>query len=126
MKIAFPSQENIGLDSPVYAHFGSAPYFVIVDSNGGDVNIIENKDLHHLHGNCQPLRALGGISVDAVVVGGIGRGALTKLYQEGIAAYRAVEGSVSENLALIKSEKLPRFNIDQTCQGHGQNGECIH
>ena len=126
MKIAFPSQENIGLDSPVYAHFGSAPYFVIVDSNAGDVNIIENKDLHHLHGNCQPLRALGGISVDAVVVGGIGRGALTKLYQEGIAAYRAVEGSVSENLALIKSEKLPRFNIDQTCQGHGQNGECIH
>ncbi|AOY58818.1 NifB/NifX family molybdenum-iron cluster-binding protein [Desulfococcus multivorans] len=126
MRIAFPSTEKLGLDSPVYAHFGSAPYFVIVDADGGDVETVENKDLHHLHGNCQPLRALGGISVDAVVVGGIGRGALTKLNQEGIVAYRAVEGSVSENLALIKNDGLPRFNIDQTCQGHGRNGECIH
>lgn len=126
MKIAFPSQENLGLESSVYAHFGSARYFVIVDSDAGDVETIENKDLHHLHGNCQPLQALGGKPVDAVVVGGIGRGALMKLKNEGIATYRAVEGSVSENLELIKTDKLPRFGLDQTCAGHGENGECIH
>ena len=126
MKIAFPSQENLGLESPVYAHFGSARYFVIVDSDAGDVETIENKDLNHLHGNCQPLQALGGKPVDAVVVGGIGRGALMKLKNDGIATYRAVEGSVSENLELIKTDKLPRFGLDQTCAGHGENGECIH
>jgi predicted Fe-Mo cluster-binding NifX family protein len=126
MKIAFPSQENLGLDSSVYAHFGSARYFVIADSKTGDAETIENKDLNHLHGNCQPLQALGGKPVDAVVVGGIGRGALMKLNKEGIATYRAVEGSVSENLELIKSDKLPRFSLEQTCSGHGKNGECIH
>ena len=126
MKIAFPSQENLGLDSPVYAHFGSARYFVIVDLRDGDVETIENEDSDHLHGNCQPLRALGGKPVDAVVVGGIGRGALMKLDKAGIATYRAVEGSVAENLELIKNDRLPRFTLDQTCSGHGKNGECIH
>jgi predicted Fe-Mo cluster-binding NifX family protein len=126
MKIAFPSQEDLGLDSPVFEHFGSARYFVIVDSATGAAETVENKDLHHLHGSCQPLQALGGKPVDAVVVGGIGRGALMKLGNAGIATYRAVEGTVSENLALIKEDKLPRFSVDHTCAGHGKNGECSH
>jgi predicted Fe-Mo cluster-binding NifX family protein len=49
-----------------------------------------------------------------------------KLGNAGIAAYRAVEGTVSENLALIKDDKLPLFSVDQTCAGHGNNGECSH
>jgi predicted Fe-Mo cluster-binding NifX family protein len=126
MKIAFPSQENLGLESSVFEHFGSAHYFVIVDSATDEAEVIENKDLHHLHGGCQPLEALGGKPVDAVVVGGIGRGALTKLDNAGIATYRAVEGTVSENLSLIKGGKLSRFSLYQTCAGHGKNGECIH
>lgn len=126
MKIAFPSQESLGLESQVYAHFGSARYFVIVDSNTNDAQTIENKDLHHLHGNCRPLQALGGETVDAVVVGGIGRGALMKLKDAGIATYRAADGTVLENLQLMTSEKLPRFSVDQTCAGHDINGECIH
>ncbi len=126
MKIAFPSQENSGLNSPVYEHFGSARYFVIVDSNTKEAQIIENKDLNHVHGNCQPLQALGGKPVDAVVVGGIGRGALMKLDSAGITTYRAVAGSVSENLELITSDKLPRFSLDHTCAGHDKNGKCIH
>lgn len=126
MKIAFPSQENLGLNSPVYEHFGSARYFVIVDSTTGNVETVENQDLNHLHGSCQPIQALGGRPVDAVVVGGIGRGALMKLHHAGISTYRAVQGMVSENLALIQSEKLPRFSLDHTCTGHGEKGECIH
>ena len=27
MKIAFPTKENQGMDSPIYGHFGSAPFF---------------------------------------------------------------------------------------------------
>lgn len=127
MKIAFPSQESLGLDSPVYEHFGSARYFVIVDSATGEVETVENQDLNHSHGNCQPLQALGSRPVDAVVVGGIGRGALMKLHQAGISTYRAVQGRVSENLDLIRREKLPRFSLDHTCAGHGEKkGVCIH
>jgi len=126
MKIAFPTQENKGLDSAVYSHFGSAPVFVVVDAQSGELEILDNKDLGHEHGKCQPLAAIGGTIVDAVVVGGIGGGALKKLANAGIRTYRAVEGTVSENLSLIKTDKLPVFAMDQTCQGHQGIGDCVH
>ena len=126
MKIAFPSQEDRGMDSPVYSHFGSARFFVIVETSGNGVETIENSDLHHIHGQCQPMNALGGSPVDAVVVGGIGGGALRKLQSSGIKIYRAVEGSVDENLTLIKDGKLPEFAFNHTCAGHADGHECVH
>ena len=53
MKVAFPSQEDRGLDSTVYGHFGSASYFVIVETDDGTFNIVQNPDRDHLHGHCQ-------------------------------------------------------------------------
>ena len=126
MRIAFPAKENKGLESPVYSHFGSAPVFVVVDAENDGFEILDNQDLGHEHGNCQPLAALGGTPVDAVVVGGIGGGALKKLAHAGIKTYRAVEGSVSENLSLIKADKLPLFAMDETCRGHQGIGDCVH
>jgi len=126
MKIAFPTQENKGLESTVHNHFGSAPFFVVVTSENGDLEILDNQDLGHEHGNCQPLAALGGAPVDAVVVGGIGGGALKKLADAGIQAYRAMEGTVSDNLSLMKEGRLPVFTMDQTCRGHQGIGNCVH
>ena len=80
-----------------------------------------------VHNHCQPLVALGGTQVDAVVVGGIGGGALRKLLNAGIKAYRAVEGTVLENLALANNDKLDEFSPEHTCQGHHHGiGECVH
>ena len=126
MIIAFPTHEDKGLESPVYGHFGSAPRFIIVDSERGSFEVLENGDLEHRHGRCQPLNALGGRQVDAVVVGGIGGGALSGLNAAGITAYRAVDASVAENLKLIQAGFLPVFTLDQTCAGHGSGEGCIH
>jgi len=126
MKIAFPTSEDNGLQSPVYGHFGSAPFFIVVDAETDELTVLGNQDLGHTHGNCQPLQALGNTTVDAVVVGGIGGGALKKLYDASIKTYRAVEGTVSDNLTLFKAEKLPPFTMAHTCQGHQGIGECIH
>jgi len=126
MKIAFPTQENKGMDSPVHGHFGSAHYFVVVDTEEDSTDTVENPDRDHLHGHCQPMKALNGRKVDAVVVGGIGGGALRKLLMEGVKAYRAAEGSVQDNLELLTSGKLPLFTPDQTCAGHGIGDSCPH
>ncbi|MBU0987701.1 MAG: diguanylate cyclase [Proteobacteria bacterium] len=126
MKIAFPTQENMGIDSPVYSHFGSARFFIVVDAKTGEIETENNKDLDHIHGKCQPLVALGGKTVNVVVVGGIGKGALHKLGNAGIAAYRAVEGTVAENLELFRAGKLPEFTMEHTCSGHQINGQCAH
>ena len=126
MRIAFPTQENKGRESVVYGHFGSARHFIIVDSEKASLEAVDNGDTDHLHGQCQPLSALGGKRVDAVVVGGIGGGALARLNSAGIAVYRAVEGSVAENLKLIETGVLPVFTPDQTCAGHGSGTGCVH
>ena len=126
MKIAFPTQEKKGIESLVYGHFGSAHYFVVVDTEENSTEIIENPDRDHLHGHCQPLKALNGRRVDAIIVGGIGGGALRKLLMEGIKVYRAAEGQVRDNLELLNSDKLTVFTPDQTCAGHAIGDSCPH
>jgi predicted Fe-Mo cluster-binding NifX family protein len=126
MKIAFPTQENKGVEGQVHGHFGTAYYFVVVDTEENSTEIIENPDRDHVHGQCQPLKALNGQRVDAVVIGGIGGGALRKLSMEGVKTYRATEGSVRDNLELLASGKLPEFTLKQTCAGHGIGDNCPH
>jgi predicted Fe-Mo cluster-binding NifX family protein len=125
MKICFPTVTLEGLTSRVYEHFGSAPGFVIVDIETQAVEEISNGDLHHAHGMCQPLKALGEHKVDAVAVGGIGMGALMKLQVQGVKVYRATEGTVGENIGLILKEKLPEFDARLTCAEHALGG-CAH
>jgi predicted Fe-Mo cluster-binding NifX family protein len=126
MRIAFPVEEDKGLDSAVYGHFGSAPHFLVLDLDRGAFTATTNSDAHHEHGQCQPIRALGETPVDMVVVGGIGGGALMKLQNEGIRVFRAVEGNVVENLELLKSGKLPEFAANMTCAGHDGGQGCGH
>ena len=126
MRVAFPIEENNGLASRVFGHYGSAPRFVMVDSETGSVITVDNRDKDHLHGQCQPLKALDGEKVDAVAVGGIGAGALNKLNASGIRVYRAIDGSVADNLKLIESCVLPELMPEQTCIGHSSGGGCVH
>ncbi len=126
MKVAFPTQQNLGLASTVYNHFGSAAFFIIADTETGVFEGVVNPDKDHVHGQCQPLKALNGKPADAIVVGGIGKGALQKLISAGITVYKAAEGTVSQNLEQIKAGKLIEFNMDFTCAGHGPDGECSH
>ncbi|NNG01139.1 MAG: NifB/NifX family molybdenum-iron cluster-binding protein [Desulfobacteraceae bacterium] len=126
MKIAFPTQEENGLSSQVYTHFGSAETFLIVDTETNTFTAQSNRNLNHQHGHCQPLVALGTAKPDAVAVAGIGRGALMQLVNGGVKVYRAVEGTITDNLALVTQGKLSEFSPDHTCAGHGPDGGCAH
>ena len=58
MKVCIPVTEDHGLQSPVSAHFGSAPLFMIVDIEGGSCRTVPNHNSHRGHGMCQPLSVL--------------------------------------------------------------------
>ena len=60
MKLCIPVDEDLGLESPVCAHFGSAPYFMIVEVESRTHRAIPNRNTHHQHGACAPLAALAG------------------------------------------------------------------
>jgi predicted Fe-Mo cluster-binding NifX family protein len=126
MKIAFPTMQDLALDAPVHNHFGSAAFFVIVDSSDDSFEVRGNPDQDHEHGHCQPLAALGDVKVDAVVVGGIGGDALRKLAAGGVTAYRAEPGTVAQNLERFKADQLTVFTVEMTCGGHVQIGQKLN
>ncbi len=126
MKICFPAQKNDGLDSAVYNHFGSAPIFVVVDTDTDNVTSINNRDQHHTHGACNPMKALDNQKIDAIVVGGIGAGALTRLNQLGIIVHRSQASTIRENLAMFASKTLPELTLQGCCGGHSNDGGCAH
>lgn len=134
MKICFPIEHDLGLKSPVCAHFGSAPAFLVADSESGEHQVIRNDNQHHAPGMCHPLRALDGQSLDAVVVGGIGMGALMKLHAAGLRIYLAGSPTVSGNLQAWRENTLLEASPEMACGGHhapgrpGQphGGGCAH
>jgi len=126
MKICFPVVENFGLESPVYSHFGSAPLFLVVDTETRQVTALQNRDQIHQHGACSPLKALGNDRFDGIVVGGIGGGALSGLLGMGLKVYRAAEGTIATNVDLFIQGSLPELTPQQTCGGHAHGGGCSH
>jgi predicted Fe-Mo cluster-binding NifX family protein len=119
MKICIPTATNKGKEAEVYGHFGSAPFFTIYDTDSGSVEVIDNANQHHAHGMCQPMAALGGKDVNAVVTGGAGAGAIQKLNQGGIKVYRAVAGTVADVAAQFAGGKLEEISVQDACAHYG-------
>ncbi len=119
MKICIPVEGNNGIDSRVCAHFGSAPFFMIVDTDTAESDSIVNNGAHHAHGMCQPLTLLEGRDIDGVVVGGIGRGALFKLQAGNIGVYMAEHATVRETVEAYNAGTLKRVGPADVCAGHG-------
>jgi len=126
MKVCIPVTEYRGLESPVYGHFGSAPLFVLVDSDTMSAECLGNPDEAHVHGQCSPVKALAGARPDAVVVAGIGAGALFGLHAAGIRVYQATGKTVAEAVSLLKNGDLKEIDRQHACAGHGEGSGCHH
>ncbi len=126
MKICFPVLKADGLESEVYGHFGSAAVFLVIETDTNKITTINNRDQNHAHGMCSPMKALNNQEVDAIVVGGIGAGALNKLNQLGIKVFRARTGTIKVNMELLNSQNLLELTPQQCCPGHGHVSGCKH
>jgi predicted Fe-Mo cluster-binding NifX family protein len=119
MKLCFPVEANNGLDSIVYGHFGSAPMFLIYDYDTRETEIIDNQNLQHVHGMCSPIQALNGRAVDAIIVGGIGAGAINKLNMMGVKVYQAMADTVQKNIDLFNNNMMSELTVEHACREHG-------
>ena len=126
MKVCVPVSENKGMASVPYGHFGSAPEFVICDLESKEVKSINNGDLGHEHGKCQPLKALKGHEVDAIIVGGIGAGAIVRLNEMGTKVYRGINDTIESNLGLLKEGKLQELTVNDAYSHNHHDGGCSH
>ena len=118
MRICIPTGTADGKSAQVHAHFGSAPYFTIYDTDKDNVEVVNNDNQHHLHGMCQPLAVLSTKNIGAVVCGGMGARAIMKLNEAGIKAYRAIPGSVEEIAQQFAKGGLEEITAENTCQHH--------
>ena len=119
MKLCFPVKEGNGLESIVFNHFGSSPLFIVFNAETNETDVINNQDLGHVHGMCNPFKALNGEIVDVIIVGGIGAGAIRKLNSMGIKVFRASEDSIQKNIDLFGSNSLHELSMDDACTHHG-------
>jgi predicted Fe-Mo cluster-binding NifX family protein len=134
MVICIPVSQDEGLKSRVSAHFGSAPFFMLVDAEQRTLRTVPNRNQHHAHGQCQPLAAIQGEQVDAIVVGGIGAGALARIQAAGVEVLWSDLRTVEETLDALGGPGLQRVAPAHTCghhhggegHGHGGPGGCHH
>jgi predicted Fe-Mo cluster-binding NifX family protein len=118
MKICILTTSKDGMSAKVYEHFGSAPYFTIIDTDNDKIEILDNANLNHTHGMCQPMDALNGKNIGVVISGGMGGRAVNKLNQGGIKVLRSNGITVEETVANFKSENLEPITIEGACKDH--------
>jgi predicted Fe-Mo cluster-binding NifX family protein len=123
MNLCIPVNSDSGLASEVCPHFGSAPCFLIVDTDSLACRAIANT-VHQQGrgGGCAPLHLLDGQAVDAMVVGGIGMGALNKLRAANIQVLVSTLPTVKETITAFKAGTLQSVGDDMVCAAHGPQG----
>jgi predicted Fe-Mo cluster-binding NifX family protein len=118
MKICIPTLDNRGLEGKVSGHFGSAPFFTLVDTESGACEIINKGGHGHEQGGCAPVDLLTSRDLDAVVCMGMGRGAIMKLGQAGLDVLVAESEKVSEVVAAARAGRLRPLSAQDACAGH--------
>lgn len=127
MKIAIPLETDKGMSSNVYGHFGSAPFFAIYDADKDDVVVERNPNQNHEHGQCMPSDAMVKLGVNAVICGGMGGRAITRLNEAGIKVFYADNLTVvSSAIEAYKNGSLVELSLDGACAGHGHDHEHGH
>ena len=127
MNICFPVIADAGIESMIYGHFASAPFFVIIDTDTGQSSLIANCDSDNPYAGCNPFSALRGQQLDGIIVGGIGDDSVRVMNMCGFTVYQAASLSVSENATLFTTNALPVVEVLQShLEGRCSSGESGH
>jgi len=110
VKIAITSQGD-SLEAAMDSRFGRCAYFVLVDSETGETEILANPAMDAA-GGAGPLAAqtIADKGVQVVITGNVGPNATQTLKAANIAIYQATSGTVRENLAKYKNGELEQLS----------------
>ncbi|NLZ28748.1 MAG: dinitrogenase iron-molybdenum cofactor biosynthesis protein [Firmicutes bacterium] len=120
MKLAICAQDE-GLEASVDQRFGRCPYFVIVDSETGEVVKSVPNSAATAAGGAGPQSAqqLSREGVEAVALGNVGPNAATALKAAGISIYGGIDGTVGQALEQFREGKLSPVDGATTDSHHG-------
>jgi len=125
MRLCIPTQDDAGLAARISGHFGSAPWFTIVESESGVTHSVPNREHAHRPGTCDAAGSISKLKVDAVVASGLGRRAFQSIRAAGIPVYLTQSASVGEAIQEFNMDVLMPLLEEQACSG-GQGRGCHH
>ncbi|NHK32437.1 MAG: dinitrogenase iron-molybdenum cofactor biosynthesis protein [Asgard group archaeon] len=120
MIIAFPIQANEGLDGILTDHFGRAPHFVIYETELKEFRTINNT-AEHFGGRAATPMLLEKNKVNILICRGLGRRAIARFEELGMAVYITKHQNVKQALESYNKGELPLVTEEDGCAGrHGQ------
>ena len=122
MKIAITSTGKT-LDSQVDQRLGRAAYFVIVDTETMDFDVIENDSVTAGGGaGISAAKAITDAGAEAVLTGNCGPNAQRTLSAAGVKLYTGLTGTLSEAVEIYKAGKLTESSEANVQSHFGMNG----
>lgn len=116
MRLCFPVEQNLGLKSRIYYHFGSAPLYLLIDTETEDIQ--ELPWLAKEEVPCTQARFMREQQVEALVLSGVGEKALTRLVDFGIQVYEAKGVTIADNLICLSDNRLHHYEPEQACPAY--------
>ena len=117
MKICVSASSNT-LDTNVDPRFGRCPYFVIVDSETMESEVVSNDSTNAAHGaGIQAAQTVANSGATVVITGNVGPNAFKVLSATGIKVITGVSGSIKEAVEKYKNGELQE-TTNPTVGGH--------
>lgn len=120
IRIAVPVSRDCGMNSPVSGHFGKAPGFVIVDSEGKEAYFCRSKEIRGAS-ECAPIDGLKKLGAHVVIARSMGRGALRRCYEAGLQILRSEAATVAELVEEFRNGLCVDFPDSEICDHHGEH-----
>jgi predicted Fe-Mo cluster-binding NifX family protein len=119
MKLCIPTDSDLGMDARVASHFGTAPFFTMVDLGTDEVRPIRNPSCGHHPGECHHVDILQAHHVQVLCCAGIGRHALEGVERAGIRVLAPTQSTVREIAEAIRRGEVEPMTIANVCSSHG-------
>ncbi len=121
MRVVIPTNTPDGLLAKRGAHFGKAPFYVIVDIENGEIKDVDfTSNPGHSGGACgNAVMNIKNLGADALIVSGIGPNPLMGFKQVGIKVYYDGESTtVEESINKFISGELQEMTPQMSCSHH--------
>ena len=107
MKIAI-SAEGPTVEGRLSLHFGRTPYFILCDTENGNVQVVDNAASQNAvqGAGIQSAQTLANLGVQAVITGQVGPKAWTALQAANIQVYAVNGGTVEQARNAFKTGQL--------------------
>ncbi|WP_024787184.1 MULTISPECIES: NifB/NifX family molybdenum-iron cluster-binding protein [unclassified Lebetimonas] len=121
MRIVIPTNTPDGLMAKRGAHFGRAPFYVMVDIENGEIKDVDfAQNSGHGDGACgNAVSNIKNLGADALIVAGIGPRPLEGFINEGIDVYYDDStNTVEEAVNRFLKGKTEKMSLDKSCSHH--------